>query len=169
MTDRNEALRLAEWLRQNSSGIYRPAADAAYLLDKQAERIADLEAERDKHKATFASLLSLLADIRMACGDNGLRMQPELVEFIGAMKAERDQLLAEVERTGNNRDMWKGQCERQAEELGQLRTEVERYRHLRNGQSWPAVFASHDAPEPLRGDELDTDIDHARTTHKDEG
>lgn len=35
--------------------------------------------------------------------------------------AERDQLRAEVERTSNNRDMWKGQCERQAEQLAQIR------------------------------------------------
>lgn len=52
-------------------------------------------------------------------------------------------------------------------ERDQLRAEVERYRHLRNGQSWPAVFATHDAPEPLRGGELDAAIDAARTTHKD--
>lgn len=58
---------------------------------------------------------------------------------------------------------------RLTEERDQLRAEVERYHHLRNGQSWPAVFASHDAPEPLRGEDLDAAIDHARTTHKDEG
>ena len=51
-------------------------------------------------------------------------------------------------------------------ERDQLRAEVERYHHLRNGQGWPAVFASHDAPEPIRGDELDTAIDAART-HKE--
>lgn len=68
-------------------------------------------------------------------------MQPELIDHIRQGFAERDK----------------------------LRAEVERYHHLRNGQSWPAVFASHDAPEPLRGYELDTAIDHARTTHKDEG
>ena len=51
-------------------------------------------------------------------------------------------------------------------ERDQLRAEVERYHHLRNGQGWPAVFASHDAPEPIRGDELDTAID-AASTHKE--
>lgn len=72
----------------------RDAARAT--VRQQAERIAELEAERDQHKHTATSLLALLADIRMACGDNGKRMQPELVEFIGAMKAQRDQLRAEV-------------------------------------------------------------------------
>lgn len=80
------------------SKVEQDAIEAAALLRQQAERIAELEGERDQHKATAASLLSLLADIRMACGDNGKRMQPELVEFIGAMSTERDQLRAEVAR-----------------------------------------------------------------------
>ena len=29
------------------------------------------------------------------------------------------------------------------------------FRLIRDGSGWPAVFASHDAPEPLRGDDLD--------------
>ena len=91
MTDRNEALRLADDWEPRSYEV-------ASMIRQQAERIAELEVDRDQHKATATSLIALLADIRMACGDNGLRMQPELVEFIGAMKAERDQLRAEVER-----------------------------------------------------------------------
>ena len=126
MTNRNEALRLADELAGDQLyGLQRRCRDeAAALLRQQAERIAELEAERDQHKHTATSLLSLLADIRMACGDNGNRMQPELVEFIGSLTAERDQLRAEVERLKNNRDMWKDQCARQAEQLGQLRAEV---------------------------------------------
>lgn len=42
-----------------------------------------------------------------------------------------------------------------------LRRDAERYRWLRDGSNWPAVFASSDAPEPLRGDELDAAIDAA--------
>ena len=101
MTDRNEALaqlphKLATLIRSLPQAPFRAHLSAECV--KQAERIAGLEGERDQHKHTATSLLSLLADIRMACGDNGKRMQPELVEFIGAMKAERDQLRAEVER-----------------------------------------------------------------------
>ena len=40
-------------------------------------------------------------------------------------------------------------------QLEEARKDAERYRSLRNGSDWPAVFASHDAPEPLRGEELD--------------
>ena len=59
-------------------------------------QVADLEAERDEHQATATALISLLADIRKACGDNGKRMQPELVEFIGSITADRDLLRADV-------------------------------------------------------------------------
>lgn len=38
-----------------------------------------------------------------------------------SLLAERDQLKADNERLGRNRDMWKGQVERQAEELTRLR------------------------------------------------
>jgi hypothetical protein len=47
------------------------------------------------------------------------------------------------------------------DELLLARKDAERYRWLRNDQNWPAVFSSHDAPEPLRKDELDAAIDAA--------
>lgn len=37
-------------------------------------------------------------------------------------------LIADYERVTNNRDMWKGQVERQAEELASLRAEVEEWK-----------------------------------------
>ena len=33
--------------------------------------------------------------------------------------------------------------------------DAEWYRLIRDGSGWPAVFGAHDAPEPLRGDDLD--------------
>ena len=36
-----------------------------------------------------------------------------------------------------------------------------RYQWLRDSSHWPAVFAASDAPEPLRGSELDAAIDAA--------
>lgn len=82
----------------------RDAARAT--VRQQSARIAELETERDQHQHTATSLLSLLADIRKACGDNGKRMQPELVEFIGELTTERDQLRAEVERLNPNAERW---------------------------------------------------------------
>ena len=47
------------------------------------------------------------------------------------------------------------------EERDSLRKDTERYYKLRNGQNWPAAFSRHDAPEPLRGAELDAATDAA--------
>lgn len=44
---------------------------------------------------------------------------------------EVKQLKAENERLERNRDMWKGQVERQAEELTSLRKDAERYRRIK--------------------------------------
>lgn len=122
----------------------RDAARAT--VRQQAERIAELEAERDQHKHTATSLLALLADIRMACGDNGKRMQPELVEFIGAMKAQRDQLRAEAER---------------------LRVDAERYQWLADCENFYEAICLIANPN-LTAHDLGAAIDHARTTHKDQ-
>ncbi len=44
------------------------------------------------------------------------------------------------------------------EEVKALRKDAERYRKLRDGSGWPAVFSRHDAPEPLRGADLDAAV-----------
>lgn len=44
-------------------------------------------------------------------------------------------------------------------ECAALRADAERYRKLRDGQNWPAAFSRCDAPEPLRGVDLDAAID----------
>lgn len=43
-----------------------------------------------------------------------------------------------------------------------VQRDAERYRKIRQGSAWPCAFASHDAPEPLTGDDLDAAIDAAR-------
>ena len=73
----------------------------AHEARKQAQaQAADLKgavlrAETNAEQYANALLLKLVADIRFACGDNGKRMQPELVEHIKAItaNAERYQLL----------------------------------------------------------------------------
>ena len=42
-TKQTEAQRLADWLDANSSGVYRPAADAAALLLRQEELLEQAE------------------------------------------------------------------------------------------------------------------------------
>lgn len=46
-----------------------------------------------------------------------------------------ESLEAESARTARNRDMWKGQCERQAAELEALRADAERYRAIRDDKA----------------------------------
>lgn len=45
--------------------------------------------------------------------------------------------------------------------IAALEKDAARYRWLRDSDHWPAAFASHDAPEPMQGPELDAAIDAA--------
>lgn len=51
--------------------------------------------------------------------------ESELCTLYGLAEVECKRLRAELERTANNRDMWKSQCERQADELRKLRKDAE--------------------------------------------
>ena len=57
-------------------------------------------------------------------------------------------------------------CDRQAKMLAErdaaiqlMQKDAARYHWLRNTDHWPAVFPDYDEPEPLRGAELDAEID----------
>lgn len=69
MDDRVERLRLLEQDHEPDGWPAVRMRDITALLDA-------LEAARKD------ACVSLVADIRFACGDNGKRMQPELVEYI---------------------------------------------------------------------------------------
>ena len=45
-------------------------------------------------------------------------------------------------------------------ELAACREDAERYRWLRTGKGWPAVFSGANEPEPVTGDELDAMVDY---------
>lgn len=66
--------------------------EARKQAQAQAGELKDavLRAETKAEQYANASLLTLLADIRFACGDNGKRMQPELVEHIKAITADAE-------------------------------------------------------------------------------
>lgn len=60
-----------------------------------AERvIAELRAEVERLRDS--DQVNCLVDIRFAVGDNGKRMQPELVEFIKGIVRERDELRGRI-------------------------------------------------------------------------
>jgi hypothetical protein len=55
------------------------------------DTIRELLAERDALEAAREdACVALVADIRFACGDNGKRMQPELVEFIRGLARDAE-------------------------------------------------------------------------------
>lgn len=153
----------------------RDAARAT--VRQQAERIAELETERDQHQHTATSLLSLLADIRKACGDNGKRMQPELVELIGELATERERLRAEVERLRAEREHWHASFQHVSEVL--IRIHALMYPEpftLSDGRTLvfrPKDPGPHEILQAL-SDRIRAIPDEvaaiaARTTHKDEG
>lgn len=85
MTDRELADTLAE-LRNGTNqtwiGKRRRWAD---LIEQQAAEIAALKAAQDENR-----LIRLLADLRYALGDDGKRMQDELVQFARELRADAE-------------------------------------------------------------------------------
>lgn len=79
------ALRPSRWSGDTHAdlggSVDEPATDAV-----MAEAADALESLRN------SAPLMLLADIRFACGDNGLRMQDELVEYIRELAADAERL-----------------------------------------------------------------------------
>ena len=79
----------------------------AWNRNEQAARAAFAEMQRlaaALEAAREDACVSLVADIRFACGDNGKRMQPELVEFIRG-------LAEDAERYRYLRNVWGRQIE----------------------------------------------------------
>ena len=66
------------------------AHEADQELEKMKIECKDLKVELAETMGDLMSVLGLLADIREACGDNGKRMQPELVEYIRELKGKVD-------------------------------------------------------------------------------
>lgn len=56
------------------------------------------EQQRDELAADNAAMLRLISDIRFALGDNGKRMQPELVEYAKEIVKQRDDLINKLDR-----------------------------------------------------------------------
>lgn len=53
----------------------------------------------EEQQPSEASLLRLVCDIRFAVGDNGKRMQPELIEYLKQMRADADRYRATLAST----------------------------------------------------------------------
>ena len=85
MNELIERLRTAKWEVTDDCDRMPddPAAKCVFVDMRPAEFQALLrEAAAALESAMEDACVSLVADIRLACGDNGKRMQPELVEYI---------------------------------------------------------------------------------------
>ena len=115
---------LCKWLRNNSSGIYRPARDAADLIEHLTARAEAAEAEN-------STLRALLPKLGAPCGYCGLTEIAKCVHgFPGCPQA--DDLLA-----GEDEAFRETVARMKAAEAG-----AQRYRWLRDS----AEDASHFAP-----------------------
>ena len=79
------------------SPFWREWAESRHSVQQMREELERLRAENARLLGDHAAALRLVADVRAAIGDDGKRMQPELVEYCKAMKrdAERYRWLRE--------------------------------------------------------------------------
>lgn len=77
-------------------------------------------------KAAFKDALSAALEAQAREIAELKAQEAELCTLYGLAQAECKKMREELERTANNRDMWKSQCERQADELRKLRKDAER-------------------------------------------
>ena len=77
------------------------AHEAKLALDEALESIQPLETRLKVEARTTSSLLSYLADLRFALGDNGKRMQDELLDYCRDLRRSKDVIQAAL---GNGAD-----------------------------------------------------------------
>lgn len=84
-----EALRLADLIDQYNTGVCSQAIYEDYA--RAAAELRRLHAECEALRAKQSdSRLRLLTDLRFVLVDNGARMQPELVEYAGRLRADAE-------------------------------------------------------------------------------
>ena len=153
----SEAMRLADYARGDE--YQRAAEDAVDLIRQQAERIAELEAERaNLHTTMFAAAVEIQAHWDAHCDAEGYgpaNLMHRLERGIASrysydattlqrVETERDQLRAEVER---------------------LKPNAERWEWIADGNNFDESFALLTDPK-LTTDALTRAVDAART-HKE--
>lgn len=103
--------RMAQWIRELEAELALEvkaraacaeiAHEAKLALDEALGSIQSLEARLEVEARTTWSLLSYLADLRFALGDDGRRMQDELLEYCRDLRRSKDVVQAAL---GNGAD-----------------------------------------------------------------
>jgi len=127
MTDAQRlATQLDEWARGTTADELVLAAAELRRLEAECGRLADCLKKANDQAENFERLWYFRGDV------------------MERQEAKIDALEAECEAL------------RKYKAAAMLMVEdADRYRRLRDGQNWPAVFANAENPEPLRGAELD--------------
>ena len=82
------------------------AHEAKLALDEALGSIQSLEARLEAEARTTRSLLSYLADLRFALGDDGRRMQDELLEYCRDLRRSKGTIQAAL-GNGADEDAWR--------------------------------------------------------------
>lgn len=149
MSDYSELKRLAEAATIGDKPASTPikeliGAQDAFRSECRPEKVLALIAENERLTAWRVSGGHLLKasnarlhEVSVACATAEQERDQLRAEVAGlktgyeAYERVNAELKAESERIERNRDMWKGQVERQAEELTSLRKDAERYRRIK--------------------------------------
>lgn len=128
-------------------------------------------------QARIAELQAQVEQLRTEAKVASDRIQ-ELGRFTRAQRGEIEGLRADLSRTERNRDMWKEQCARQAEQLetgilhlNAAQDDAQRYRWLRHGDNDELVLCRGPVDMSYvylpRNEKLDAAIDSARAGRED--
>jgi hypothetical protein len=99
MTDRYANIRRALAEFEGKNPAFHDILVARLARVCTPDTIRALVDERDALRED--ACVALVADIRFACGDNGKRMQPELVEFIRQLARDAEKWRAQHQETGD--------------------------------------------------------------------
>jgi len=81
---------LAELERERDEATWREWAESRHSVQQMREELERLRAENARLIGDHAAALRLVTDVRAAIGDDGERMQPELIEYCKAMKRDAE-------------------------------------------------------------------------------
>lgn len=157
-TDNSEAMRLADYARGDE--YQRAAEDAVDLIRQQAERIAELEAERDNlHTTMLAAAVAIQAHWDAHCDAEGYGPSHLMHRLERGIASRYDYDAATLQRVETERDQLRAEVER-------LNPNAERWEWTADGNNFDEVFALLTDPK-LTTYELTRAVDAARTTHKE--
>lgn len=72
------------------SPLWREWAESRHSVQQMRDELDRLRAENARLLGDHEAALRLVADVRAAIGDDGKRMQPELIEYCKAMKRDAE-------------------------------------------------------------------------------